>query len=168
MAFLSHSISPPLTVIETETMATARALEFAQELGLDSAILEGDCEVLMNSLKEDSQHLASSGLLIEDVKAIAESFQCISFSHVRNVGNMVAHNLARHASHVTSFSVWIEDIPSHTLVAYQLPTGGWLSWSGLLPLLVRFGVRVLPTASGWWASLVRGVLRNEVTLTRSG
>ena len=34
-------------------------------------------------------------------------------------GNAVAHNLARHARHVTGFSVWMEDVPIHTLVAYQ-------------------------------------------------
>ena len=119
MASLSHSISPPLTVLETETMAAARALEFAQELGLDSTILEGDCEVLMNSLKEDSLHLASFGLLIKDIKAIAESFQCISSSHVRRECNMVAHNLSRHVRHITNFLIWIKYVLSHTLIAYQ-------------------------------------------------
>ena len=66
MASLSQAIPLPLTVLET----AARALE----LGLDSVILEGDCEILMMSLMEDSLCLASSGLLIQDVKVIAESF----------------------------------------------------------------------------------------------
>ena len=119
MASLSHSISPPLTVLETETMAAARALEFAQELGLDSTILEGDCEVLMNSLKEDSLHLASFGLLMKDIKAIAESFQYISSSHVCRECNMAAHKLTKHACYVTDFLIWIENVPSHTLIVYQ-------------------------------------------------
>lgn len=42
MASLSQAIPLPLTVLETETVAAARALEFALELGLDSVILEGD------------------------------------------------------------------------------------------------------------------------------
>ena len=46
-------------------------------------------------------------------------FQCISFSHVRREGNIVAYNLARHACHVTGFSVWMENVPPHTLAAYQ-------------------------------------------------
>ena len=53
MASLSHSIPLPLTVLEIETMAAVTALEFALELGLDYAILEGDSEILMNSLMED-------------------------------------------------------------------------------------------------------------------
>ena len=73
MASLSHSLPLPLTVLETETKAAITNLEFALELGLDSAILEGDSEILINSLMEDSLSLASFGLLIQDVKAIAKS-----------------------------------------------------------------------------------------------
>ena len=73
MASLSHSLLLPLTVLKTETMAAITNLEFALELGLDSAILEGDSEILINSLMEDSLSLASFGLLIQDVKAIAKS-----------------------------------------------------------------------------------------------
>ncbi|XP_075633348.1 uncharacterized protein LOC142605796 [Castanea sativa] len=119
MASLSQPIPLPLTVMEIETIAAARALEFALELGLNSVILEGDCEILMKSLMEDLLSLASSGLLIQDVKVIAKSFQCIRFSQVRKEENKVAHNLARHARHVTGFSIWMEDVPSHTLVAYE-------------------------------------------------
>ena len=67
---------------------------------------------------DDLLSLASFGLLIQDVKVIVESFQCISFSHVCIVGNIVAHNLVRQAHHVTGYSVWMDDVPSHTLVAY--------------------------------------------------
>nr|POF23784.1 hypothetical protein CFP56_13721 [Quercus suber] len=50
VASLSHSIPLPSTVLETKTMAAVTALEFALELGLDSATLVGDSEILMNSL----------------------------------------------------------------------------------------------------------------------
>ena len=73
--------------VSTETIEAARALEFALELGLDSAILKGDCEILMKALMKDSLSLASSGLLIQDVNVIAESFECISFSHVCRESN---------------------------------------------------------------------------------
>ena len=74
MASLSQQIPLPLTALEIETLATARALEFAQELGLNLVILEGDCEILIKSLMEDSLSIALSSLLIQDVKVIAESF----------------------------------------------------------------------------------------------
>ena len=119
MASLPQPIPLPLIVLETETITAARALEFALELGLNSIILEGDYEIHMKSLMEDSLSIASSGLLIQDVEVIVESFQCIMFSHVRREGNKVAHNLTRHLRHVIGFSIWMEDILSHTLVAYK-------------------------------------------------
>lgn len=42
MASLSQIIPLPLTVVELETLAAAKALEFALELGLDFDIIEGD------------------------------------------------------------------------------------------------------------------------------
>ena len=100
MASLSQIIPLPLNVVELETLVVTKALEFALELGLDYAILERDSKKLMNSLMDDLLSLASFGLLIQDVKVIVESFQCISFSHVRRESNTVAYNLARYAHHV--------------------------------------------------------------------
>ena len=74
MASLSQPIPLPLIALETETLAATRALEFAQELGLNSIILEGDYEILIKSLVEDSLSVTSSGLLIQHVKVIAKSF----------------------------------------------------------------------------------------------
>ena len=41
MASLSQIIPLPLIVVELETLAVKKALEFALELGLDFAILDG-------------------------------------------------------------------------------------------------------------------------------
>ena len=64
MASLPQPIPLPLIALETETITAARALEFALELGLNSIILEGDYEIHMKSLMEDSLSIASSSLLI--------------------------------------------------------------------------------------------------------
>ena len=37
----------------------------------------------------------------------------ISFSHVRRIGNSVAHTLAKHARHVSGYMMWMKDIPPH-------------------------------------------------------
>ena len=105
--------------MELKTLAALKALEFATDLGLISVVLEGDSEILMNALMDNLLLLASFGLLIQDIKVYAEFFRCISFSHVRREDNIVAHNLARHAYHVIGFSVWMEDVPSHTLATYR-------------------------------------------------
>ena len=118
MASMSQIIPLPLIVVELETLAVIKALEFATDLGLAPVVLEGDLEILTNALMDATLSLASFGLLIQDIKAYAEFFQYISFSHVRK-GNIVALILVRHACHVTGFSVWMKDVSSHTFVTYQ-------------------------------------------------
>ena len=102
---MSQIIPLPPNIMELETLAAAKALQFAIDLGLSKVIPEGDSEIIINAMNENSQSLASFGLLIQDVKNIANYFHCISFSHVHRDGNCVAHNLAKHARHVTGFSV---------------------------------------------------------------
>ena len=105
-------------------MTASKALQCAADLSSNDVILEGDSEIVINALNEDPHSLAAFGLPIQDVKCFSNLFHCIRFSHVRREGNSVAHNLARHARHVTGFQVWIEDVLLHTIATYQanLPT----------------------------------------------
>ncbi|XP_050255093.1 uncharacterized protein LOC126700980 [Quercus robur] len=79
-----------------EAMAATRAMTFAQELGIAEFILEGDLEVVINSLRSKEASLSSFGHL-ESAKSTLVSSKYIAFSHVRRIGNKVVHNLARHA-----------------------------------------------------------------------
>ena len=103
MASMSHNVPLPISVVELETLAATKALEVSLDLGFCFDDLEGDLEIVMYALKDDSASLASFGLLIQEVKTYAEQFQCIRFSHVGREGNSIADNLARHAGHVTDF-----------------------------------------------------------------
>ena len=89
------------------------------ELGFDKIILEGDCETVIKALTDPSPSLASYGLLIQDAQQLAEQLNGIRFQHVDREGNKLAHNLARHARHVTGFNVWMEDVLVHCLDVYQ-------------------------------------------------
>ena len=111
MASLSQIIPLPHSVVNLETLAACRALEVSLELGFDKVILEGDSMIIMATLRDPSISLAAYGLLVRDAQLMASLFTCISFQHIGRVGNNVAHNLARHAHHVTGFSVWMEDVP---------------------------------------------------------
>ena len=119
MASLSQNIPLPHSIVNLETLAACRALEFSFELGFDKAILEGDSMIIMTALRDPSPSLASYGLLVRDAQLMAHLFTCSSFQHVGRVGNNVAHNLARHARHVIGFLVWIEDVPIQGFTAYQ-------------------------------------------------
>ena len=116
MDSLSQNIPLQNSVEELESLAACIALKFALELGLDKGILEGDSLTVMAALKDDSASLASFGLLVRDAQSLGGLFNCIRFLHVGRDGNVVTHNLARHARHVTGFSIWMEDVPIRTLV----------------------------------------------------
>ena len=124
LAQWSEIIPHPLTVVELETLTASKVLQCVADLSLNDVSLEGDSEIIINTLNEDSHSLASFGIPIQDVKCFANLFHCIRFSHVRKEGNSVAHNLIRHARHVTVFQVWMKDVPSHTVDTYHanLPT----------------------------------------------
>ena len=96
-----------------EAMAVARALVFAQELGITEFVLEGDSVVVINSLRSKEASFSSFGHLLELAKSMLGSSTCINLSYVRRSGNKIAYNLARHARNVKGLSVWVEDVPPH-------------------------------------------------------
>ena len=73
--------------------------------------MEGDSEIVVNSLKKESFSMVSFCHLIQD--AIVFGFMqyfFFFFSHVRRDRSSIAHNIARHAIHVTSFFGSMEDV----------------------------------------------------------
>ena len=130
LAHMVGIIPLPLTVIELETLAISKALQFDADLSLEDVTPEGVSEIAMNALNADSQSLESFGLLSRDVKCFASLFHCIRFSHVRREGllyshikrndNGVAHSLAKNALCIPDFQVWMEDVPSHIGSILQL------------------------------------------------
>ena len=120
LASLSQQIPLPATVLEVETLATRRALEFAIEIGVHRVILEGDSIILFNALQSTNHSLAHFGHLAEDVKYLASCFQKCMFSHVRKHCNKVAHSLARRALKHPYLLVWMEDVPPDFLMFFRL------------------------------------------------
>ena len=51
--------------------------------GFSSIVLDGDSEIIMNSLKNDKHSFASYDNLIEEMKFLAESFVVFSVSHIK-------------------------------------------------------------------------------------
>ena len=82
MASLSEVVLLPTTVIEVETLAARRAVEFALELGFENIILEGDSDVLIKLLNSCSKSLAPFGHIINDIIFLASRFTCFRATHV--------------------------------------------------------------------------------------
>ena len=112
-ASLSEQAPLPFSSDVMEAMAATRAMTFAQDLGIAEFILEGDSEIVINTLRSMEVSLSPFGHLLESAKSTLVTSKCIAFSHIRRTGNRVAHNLAKHARHVRGLSVWLEDIPPH-------------------------------------------------------
>jgi len=113
IASLSEQAPLPFLPVIIEAMAAARVMSFAQELGITEFMLEGDSEVVINTLRSKEASLSSFGHLLESTKSLLVTSKCIAFSYVRRTSNKVTHNLARHARHIRGLSVWVEDVPPH-------------------------------------------------------
>ncbi|KAK9991286.1 hypothetical protein SO802_026271 [Lithocarpus litseifolius] len=114
LASLAQSFSPALTPVEIEAVAAARALEFGLEIGSSEAILEGDSELIMNSLKSGGGTIASVQPLVQDAIIFADFYTKLLYSHCRRDGNKLAHSLARYLIKVSNYVAWMEEIP-HSL-----------------------------------------------------
>ena len=54
--------------VEIEILAAAKALQFASELGISKAILEGDLEVIIKPFIEDVDSLTTHGSWFVDLR----------------------------------------------------------------------------------------------------
>ena len=111
MAAFTQVIPLPTSVEMVEVLAARSAIGFAQELSLDQIILEGDSKTCINALSKGGWESLSFGHIIKDINFFASAFRCLSFSHTRRIGNIVAHRLARSACNFPLFHAWMEDIP---------------------------------------------------------
>ena len=105
-------------------MAASKALEFARELGIAEALLEGDSQVVIMALNSKSPVLAPYGSLVQDSLSLSNSFSKLSYSHTKREGNTVAHNLAKLAVNLTNCVIRMEDVPSDVLSSYQADLAG--------------------------------------------
>lgn len=110
IASLSQQIPQPTTVAQVEALATRRKVEFGLEIGITSAVFEGESDTISKDLNNPDQSLSLLERLIEDVKVLTPFFNCISFTHVRRQGNRVAHALIRWVNS-PSLTFWMEDVP---------------------------------------------------------
>ncbi|XP_050259138.1 uncharacterized protein LOC126704154 [Quercus robur] len=128
---LKASLAPVLTTLVKSTFhckvvcqciqigRKIRALRLAGDIGLESFILEGDSKITIDALAENIVEHAEFGNLFEEAKWLASQFGDVSFNHVRRQGNSAAHNCARHARHVSEYTVWMEDVPPHLSTVIQ-------------------------------------------------
>ena len=123
-AAMSMRVPQQLQPIEIEALAAHKALEFAREVGISEAVLEGDSLLVMKALNTKNIGLAPFGLLLHDSVLLFTSFSKLSYSHTKREGNLVAHNLAQLAINISNCVIWMEDVSSDVLSSYQADLAG--------------------------------------------
>ena len=108
---LAERISLPSSVATVEALACRRAVQFALELSVFDAIFEGDAEIVTKALHEGVSNHPDFGLVINDSLRLATAFRFCHFSHVKRMGNTVAHLLARSSKSGNELQVWMESVP---------------------------------------------------------
>lgn len=66
---------------------------------------------ITRALQQEGPSFACFGQLIEETQELFGLFNSCSVTHVRRKGNSLAHNLARHARHVSGLLIWMEKVP---------------------------------------------------------
>ena len=108
-AALSKKIQAPLGPLETEAKIMEEGMQFAWDMGIRSAIFEGDLEVAFHSLLGSATPPTSISNIISGSLLQAQRFSDCKFSLVPWDGNKAAQGLAQYARNLSKFSFWIEE-----------------------------------------------------------
>ena len=90
-------------------------------------VLEGDSQVLMTALINDSMFLSSDSFLIDDVRFDPIFYTQLCYSYIKREGNKVTHSLSRYDLCILDFVVWMEDVPPHFLSVVQIDIVGFFN-----------------------------------------
>lgn len=82
MEVLTEIVPMPSSIVVLETLAARQAVYFVQELDFRGSIFEGDSEISISAIKNQTFHHPSYGHLIRDIMSSASSFHNFSFSHI--------------------------------------------------------------------------------------
>ena len=96
IASLAQLIVLAFQPTKIKAIAAAQALEFGQEIGISGATLEGDSELIIDSLKARGHTMTSVEPLFQDTVVFSNFYSKLLYSHCRREGNILAHNLTRY------------------------------------------------------------------------
>ncbi|XP_050290607.1 uncharacterized protein LOC126728897 [Quercus robur] len=96
---------------EIEAKAMEEGIQLAKDLSLKEIIIEGDAKQVVMAISDSSSAPSSIKKVIEGMRLCLLHFNYWTASHVGRNGNMVAHQLAKHALFEDECTVWVEDTP---------------------------------------------------------
>ncbi|XP_075659278.1 uncharacterized protein LOC142629195 [Castanea sativa] len=108
---MAEDILVPTCAEIVEALAYRRALTFARELNISDLVFEGDAKIIIKSLLARDVSHPEYGHVIQDVLFYTSGFRVYTFTHVKRLGNSIAHFLAKRAKLGTERQVWFRFTP---------------------------------------------------------
>ncbi|KAF5455283.1 hypothetical protein F2P56_024878 [Juglans regia] len=106
---IENEVDNPSTI---ELLALLRGLQLVVYLGFSKLVVESDCMLLVQELKNEQDSLLANDNLIMEAKSLLQHFQEVEVQYVHRMRNEVAHRLARYAWNVDNISMWWEHLPT--------------------------------------------------------
>ena len=108
IAALSQRVPLPSLVAMVEALAYRRVMEFAKEISALDCIIKGDVEVVLKAIWNEDFSYLEYGYVIDDILVLNRDFHFSSFCHVKRLGNIVAHYLAKRSKSGVKLRVWFD------------------------------------------------------------
>jgi hypothetical protein len=101
------------SVLQTEAMACAEALQVASDWGMCNVIIETDALKLVSALQSSEYDLSPEGVMFRDIRVfISLNFGNVEVSFAPCMCNNVAHALAAYGvSHMAEHELWVDEVP---------------------------------------------------------
>ena len=103
---LAQRIKISCSAITMEALACHRAMIFAKDEGVMDCIFEGDAKNIIKAILASYSSHPEYGIVISDILKLAGVFSFCNFSHVKRLGNSIAHFLARYSKSRCELQVW--------------------------------------------------------------
>ena len=103
-----EKISLPYLVVDVEALTCRRVVIFDREFSITEAEVEGDSTMVIDFINSEGCCMAGCGHIIEDSRLAMLDFGFISFSHVKQSSNFVAHHLAKKVKGLLEPQFWLE------------------------------------------------------------
>ncbi|XP_031127768.1 uncharacterized protein LOC116029864 [Ipomoea triloba] len=107
----SEEIGPTRFTSEAEAIRIREALKWIKVMNVDRVQIETDALLVIQGLN-NPKLISSFDLVLEDIRKLANDFQCISFMFVKRSANTTAHLLAREAVFIADCIIWASLPPS--------------------------------------------------------
>lgn len=95
-----------------ESIAILHGLQFCLQMGISNVMVELDCQVIVNDLRETQASLSPQGNILQEIRGLMGHFQTCNVQFANRQSNAVTHSLARHACSISDVVMWYEDVPT--------------------------------------------------------